>query len=360
MKKRLPKIQPENRNGYIRLRWSYLGKRYTLSNLGRYDDPLDMSIARNVIGVIKRDIQLGTFDPSLGRYTQNHNQNESAMVAFLEESTQWGLDDVWEYYKEVNQVHTPLTTQKNHWVAVDNAIKKLSPEQLDPYKADDVVIVLLTYYSGSTLQRLLSKESNRTQKAYSVDEVAAILEAFKSDRYCPNKNAYSHSYYYRFVEFLVLTGCRPGEAIALTWGDIENGKIRFNKSYSLGVLKSTKNGKTRYFPINDRLNDCLHAQFLIPFSENCYNLVFPSMITSSYITIRNFTDRIFNTVIDGLMKDGLVSQKLPTYNLRNTSASFYLRMGVDRATIAHLLETSGEMLDKHYFSPDKDVKLPEM
>ena len=388
MKKRLPKIKPENRNGYIRLRWCYLGKRYTLSGLGRYDDPLDMSITQSVIGQIKRDIQLGTFDPSLRRYTQNHRQNEEAIDAFIEESNRWGLDDVWGFYKEVNQVYTPLTTQKNHWVAVDNAIKKLSPEQLDPKQSDTVVGVLMGHYSVGTLHRVLptisaastlafrngkisknywrrlkaqlpkgKKESKRTQKAYSVDEVTAILEAFKRDRYCPNKNAYSHSYYYRFVEFLVLTGCRPGEAIALTWGDIEGEKIRFNKSYSLGVLKSTKNGKTRYFPINEQLKECLAMQHRNPRSYNSLNLVFPSF-KSGYINLYNFTTKVFNRIVNGLFNDGIIRQKLPTYNLRNTSASLYLRKGIDRATIAKLFETSGEMLDKHYFSPDEDVELP--
>ncbi|MDJ1172908.1 tyrosine-type recombinase/integrase [Roseofilum capinflatum] len=380
-----------------------------------------MSITQSVIGQIKRDIHLGKFDPSLQAYSQNHIDNENRMVTFLEESLQWGLDDVWEFYKDIKRNDAPLTTQKNHWAMVDNAIGRLSPSELISHSAKGLVTALLLYYGGATLERLLNniiaasnlayehgkiaesywgkvkkqlpsrkqqkRDSNRTQKAYSVDEVAAILEALKSDKYCPHKSAYSHSNYYRFVEFLVLTGCRPGEAIALTWGDIEGGKIRFNKSYSLGVLKGTKNGKTRYFPINDRLNDCLMDALmglnLVPMVNgyflpvaadidegvtNCKNALKPdllsclvfSSITGGYINLQNFTNRVFKRVIDGLYNDGLIKQKLPTYNLRNTSASFYLRMGVDRATIAHLFETSGEMLDRHYFSPDASVELPEM
>ncbi|MBP0011309.1 site-specific integrase [Roseofilum sp. Belize Diploria] len=176
-----------------------------------------------------------------------------------------------------------------------NRIPKIHPEnqssEVLPCHIDRVIPRLLDYYSVATLKRVVAslvaasnfaffhgridesywsrlkqqipkekKESKRTKQAYSGTEIEAILDAFECDKYKPLSSQYPHSHYHYFVEFLILTGCRPGEACALTWDDIQDGKIRFNKSYSLGILKSTKNGKRRYFPINERLRKCLDNQ----------------------------------------------------------------------------------------------------
>jgi len=61
--------------------------------------------------------------------------------------------------------------------------------------------------------------------------------------------------------------------------DITGNKIRFNKSYSLGELKGTKNGKTRYFPVNQRIKDCLDEQSKKPqwlWDDADVYVVFPS------------------------------------------------------------------------------------
>ncbi|MBP0014677.1 MAG: tyrosine-type recombinase/integrase [Roseofilum sp. SBFL] len=395
---RIPKIRPDNNNGSIRLRWQYQGRQYRLSGFGAWDDPTAQSIAIATGEQIKRDIRLGIFDPSLESYQSHHKRNQKAIdeyqraISTHEQGTQWTLLDVWNFYKSHNVESTPRTTQKNHWRATDNAIALLCTEETLPDNVHKVTPKLLAHYSPSTLQRVLASlvaasnlafnyghipksywkdikkqlpkkasrdESKRTNKAYTVEEVKAILEAFRTDRYCPTKSAYLHSHYYHFVEFLLLTGCRPGEACALTWDDIGEGRIKISKSYSLNELKPTKNGKTRYFPTNEQLKECLAMQHRNPRSYNSLNLVFPSF-KSGYINLHNFTTKIFSRVINGLFNDGIIRQKLPTYSLRNTSASFYLRRGVDRATIAKLFETSGEMLDNHYFSPDDDIQLPDI
>lgn len=410
---RIPRINTENNNGSIRLRWQYQSKQYRLSGFGAWDDPTAQSIATATREQIKRDIRLGIFDPSLESYQSHHKQNQKAIdehqeaIAQQEQvGTQWTLINVWDFYKDHHIESAPQTTQKNHWRCADSAIALLSTEETLPDNAHKVTPKLLAHYSPSTLQRVLASlvaasnlafnyghipksywkdikkqlpkkasrdESKRTNKAYTVEEVKAILEAFRTNQYNPEKSAYTHRHYYHFVEFLLLTGCRPGEACALTWDDIDDikdgKKIKFNKSYSLGELKSTKNGKTRYFPINERLEKCLDGQvdYIDESLEgimkeyrgkyNPHNLVFPST-GGGRINLHNFTTKIFNTVTNGLYQDNKISQRLPTYNLRNTSASFYLRNGVDRATIAKLFETSGEMLDNHYFSPDDDIQLP--
>ncbi len=59
----------------------------------------------------------------------------------------------------------------------------------------------------------------------------------------------------------LLTGCRSGELIALTWDDVnfESNKINVNKSYNTRrkQIKSTKAGYYRTVPINTELKDLL-------------------------------------------------------------------------------------------------------
>ncbi len=47
------------------------------------------------------------------------------------------------------------------------------------------------------------------------------------------------------VSVLSLSGLRPGEALALRWGDISDRTIRVDKAVAHGVVKSTKNEKDR-------------------------------------------------------------------------------------------------------------------
>ncbi len=47
------------------------------------------------------------------------------------------------------------------------------------------------------------------------------------------------------VGSLAYAGLRPGEALALTWGDLGKQTIRVDKAVSLGAVKSTKNRQSR-------------------------------------------------------------------------------------------------------------------
>ncbi len=74
-------------------------------------------------------------------------------------------------------------------------------------------------------------------------------------------------YYYNYYLFLFYTGCRPSEAIALTWDDIVNDYefIRFNRAITDSVnglqeLEGLKIQDSRLFPINNQLRNILKNQ----------------------------------------------------------------------------------------------------
>jgi integrase len=80
---------------------------------------------------------------------------------------------------------------------------------------------------------------------------------------------------------MFLTGCRPGEAIALTWEDVDwgNGQIFINKAAKRDLASSsyatkkivgqTKTGSTGYIPFQGRLKELVEE---LPHREG---LLFP-------------------------------------------------------------------------------------
>jgi integrase len=75
-----------------------------------------------------------------------------------------------------------------------------------------------------------------------------------------------HLQYYKYVSFLWLTGCRPSEAIALKWEnvDLRRKVIIFCEAQVVAggktVLKqSTKTEARRTFPINEGLESLLKS-----------------------------------------------------------------------------------------------------
>ena len=112
-------------------------------------------------------------------------------------------------------------------------------------------------------------EHNDHAQPFSRDEVAAIIEAFQSDRFVSKSSSFSHSHYVPFIKFQFVTGCRLGEAIALQWKhtDFINRRILIEQALgrnlasspnaSKKILKSTKTGAIGFVPMNDLLYDLL-------------------------------------------------------------------------------------------------------
>ena len=67
--------------------------------------------------------------------------------------------------------------------------------------------------------------SDPNPNAFSQEEMEQIIEAFRNDE----RPGMTYRPYAAFVEFLFRVGCRPSEAIGLTWGNISSdcGTIHF-------------------------------------------------------------------------------------------------------------------------------------
>jgi integrase len=268
---------------------------------------------------------------------------------------------LWQRYKSAKAQLVAPTTQKGDWPEVDRALNFVSPGCLKftTSSASLFLAELLERYAVSTVRKVLlyaraanhwaveeellaknfysrlfksipkSQKSSRSQKCFEKHEIEYILVAFASNEFVSKFSVHPHSHYRGYVKFLALTGFRPEEAIALTWGDIKNGRIIVSRAYSQGILKETKTYESRNFPINSQLDKLLQS---LPMSQN---LVFPSP-ENGYINQHNFGERYWKLIVKKLVATGKIAEYLPTYNLRHSWITRMLRSGLDIATVAKL------------------------
>ena len=346
--------------GKYKLRWSHRGKRYSLS-IGTVSK-LTLKAANAKAKLIESDILFDRFDTSLVKY------GKSQLIA------QNDILTVWDRYKKANTNRIALTSQQNGWKNVDNCLSKVPKNLLVLDRADELVNELLKYYSPGTLKRVLTdlnaavssvieqpyykltklpKTAKPPIECFNDSEVKVIIEAFASNRYQSAYSQFAHDYYTNYVSFLAYTGCRPEEAIALTWSDIGN-TICFDKAYSKGILKDTKNHKIRDFPINGKL-----AAILTHGDSN--RLVFPS-VSGGYINQKTWHRRYWNAVLDGLVEQGLVRKKLRSYCLRHSFITRCIRHGLDVASVAEISGNKTSTIHRYYLAArdTSELVLPEL
>ena len=389
---KIGKIAVENFRGKIRLRWTLQGKTYQIT-IGSVSKE-SLTIAKQKAGVIDLDIMLGQFDPSLVKYD---NSKVIPINQTVEIVNKPNLLACWEHYKKLSVDKVSQGTINNQWTLVDNQFRKITDLSLFEFSnASKLVLTMLDTLAPSTVDRIFTDvnaafnlcnelgfiderknpysalkkrglidsnqdSSKRTREAFKPSEIKTIWDAFADDRYSPDKNAYNHSYYLPFVQFCSLTGCRPGEAIALTWDDIkyktDRTWINFCKSYSKGILGPTKTGETRLFPVNDQLKEYLD-QF--PRIDNELGLMFPSVKNKSYIDQHNFSNRVFKPIVTRLVVDDLIEKYLPCYNLRHSFITRLIQSGVDIASVAKISGNSVEVILQSYYASNDDVIVPKL
>jgi integrase len=362
----------------LRLYVRHEGKAYYWGEGWRAGNPIHEQRLKELQAQIDYDILRGQFDPTWKKYGKKPRYSAS--------KPQIGnISALWEAYKRGN-TEAAQTTRENYWCMVDAALrkpetKKVAESGLDSADCRTFKVRLLADYSDTTAKRVLQclraawnwcykinlidkkdnpfselqaeikpPKSTRSCEAFTAQEQEAILIAFNCEKIS----------YLPFVEFLFLTGCRPEEACGLTWGQIKDGFIVFDRAYSKGYSKDTKTGESRIFPVVGALSVLLNSQWekqgYINAEPAPEKLVFPHPKYGYPIDLANFTQKHWNPIQGKLSSEGKLRQKLPTYHCRHTFISRQIRAGIDTATIAKWCGNSALTIARHYAAADPDAK----
>ena len=381
MKQRKGIVGVERVKGWLRLRLprGYSSfKRYY--NLGLTDNDSNYREALRIALEVEKQLKEGTFSG----FSQANTKGEYI----------YNLSQLWGHYCEFKKNLVAETTYRQEYIGRCKKVIKGLPSQ-DLRASQEIFNYIVSNYTQNSASRsicilkALSKwayENSYLPKDYfsgwgvikkvrikvsdplSSEELLILLEAFKSH--------HKHKYFYPFIYFLAHTGCRPSEAIALTWSDIQGGVIKIDKSYSsnLGVLKDTKNHTTRYFPINSLLNTFI-TNITPPFSINnnnkknniINNLVFPGR-NGGYMRYNYICSNVWKGkkgdksegIMTQLVNAGEIARYRTLYSLRHTFITTLVNKGVPPAQIAYWVGNSVDTIMKHYVGLQGKWEVPDI
>jgi integrase len=179
---------------------------------------------------------------------------------------------------------------------------------------------------------------------FTVKEVEQILEALRLEVFSRYRGR--HRQYYNYIKFLWLTGCRPSEAIALKWDnvDLKKKRIKFCEGYveSSGKIVKKKGTKTvpfRHFPINSTLYELLSS---LP-RDNEY--VFTG------IDGEPIRQHALNRIWQGLLPKLGIKYRVP-YQLRHGMISYHANQGFPITQLATIVGNSEKVIKDHYLKID--------
>ncbi|MEH2034011.1 MAG: site-specific integrase [Nostoc sp.] len=385
------KITPLNRDGYIVLRFTFEGRRFSFNPVtgGRYDDKSALDTAEKVAYRIQQDCDNGYFDPTLTKYKPNALQGRSKEAAINDareareiEAARLAINstNLLQLFEEFTQFKSKTLASNSmiDYNRIQNKLKKC-PHKL----AKDAVNImqwLVTDHDGTStssidkqwklinacckwgvstgrlqsntfrdLRNLIpSTKNTRSQdeiKPFTDNERKQVIQAFyASDHY---------KYYAPLVEFLFSTGCRPEEALALQWKHVKQGRITFcQKLTANGEIEAgTKTQKKRSITVNDRMQSVLATIKTEKCSSDSY--LFPAK-KGGFIDWHNFANRAWKSVLDTLPD---IEYRNP-YQMRHTAITLMVRSGVDSVVIARWVGNSPNMISQKYLGDVSDIMMP--
>ena len=349
----------------IRLRWRYLGKRYSLS-LAAYDK-VNLKAVKRVVLQIELDMANGQFDDKLLRYSGKViHVNEEPVIPlsivacferWVKDFKQLDCDKNSDYY------HLRNTLRKWGEINPDTMLHKLNTENYCPKTYNQRLSLLNSFSSWMLKQGFWSinpfdgvsrRKVKKTEKAdrvpFNEEEIRQILHAIKNDTFCHASSRYKHSFYYPFIYFIFKTGVRNAEAIGLRVGSLEFDKSIIVIKESLArtvkgthaaarIRKETKNGKVRMLPLSDDLKELLMS--LID-GKSKDELVFQS-VNGLPIDDRMFQRRVFFPVLRELNIPHRV-----LYACRHTFGSRCIESGINPVMTAFLMGNNPETALRNY------------
>ncbi len=371
-------LPQKNRQG-IRLQFSVGGERFSFSPLkgGKWESKRDRNLVAAIGTKIVNDILAGAFDPSLEKYRHKFC-TENAGEKFSQKSSKICWLEIWDRF--VKSLKLSAATAADHYACVRAAIVKagnpgiLNIEWLlgrTDWAASTFnrrVSMLNRCASWALAQKLISKnplaeiqgrsqtleeeeQAEGKKKPFNAVEVAQIIEYFYQ----------KHPTYAPFVEFLLFSGVRTGEAVGLRWQDVDLEKrtVAIEQSISRergGYKKIAKRPKTNQSRRKLKMSQRVYELFLKiqPQSVLGSSLVFHSP-QGFAIDHGNFRSRFWEPALKLLN----IPYRKP-YATRHTLLSEAIEAGLTVPQVAAIAgHKDGRMVMQHYGRTINQAQLPD-
>jgi integrase len=154
------------------------------------------------------------------------------------------------------------------------------------------------------------------------------------------------------VSVLSYAGLRPGEALALTWGDVGRRTIAVDKAVANGVVGRTKTGTARSVPLIGVLREELDGWRELAGGPPDDRLVFPGHdgMPWSRTAMNNWRARVWRPTVRALAEEtGLARLGTATpYDCRGSFVSLHLRAGASPLEVAAWAGHSPAVMFKHH------------
>jgi integrase len=377
-------VDPKTKKLSLRFRITGFSRQFYLST-GLKDTKRNREIVRSKRDAIANDIVLERFDPTLESY--RFKPSKKVLVAIAPQPKyEYDLQQIWELYAEFQSYQLEKTTILTGYRAVANYIRRLPTLHLeDAAPLRSWVLENLTHYTAWDLFNNLNrccewaiesglitdnpflklkikkpknKSTDDDYKAFTLEQRDLIIDAFDQHPL--------HAYYSLLVRFLFWTGCRPGEAFALCWGDVSEDcrRITINKSCNgHRIKKGTKNGKKRVFPCQSgsRLQNLLldiRSEYkqptdLVFLSKTGRPMTSGVMFTFWHESKSGSREKTYK--YPGVVKTLADADKLPylkPYATRHTFATWAISSGISPDKVALWIGDTVETVLKYYCHPE--------
>ena len=316
-------ITPSNNNGLIRLRWTHQGKRYSLS-FGDWHSSPDRADALALAARILADIRARTFDESLTRYKHTDPDDDgdqrttlTALEAFNLWSLQANHSDSTKHHTD-KHVRLILSGRKELAnISTTTFNRRLGTiQQALRWAAQQGFEVTNDVWSELSKQKQVTKPI----RPFSHSELKRLVEAVET----------VNPHYVPFIKFLIISGCRFGEAAGL-FPDMVNrdtNEITIARTYSNADAGSNYTLKQRTKTNTIRILKSPQLIQLIPIGSIASAPCFTQM-RGGLIHHGNFIASVWKPA---LIEADLEYRKLHT--LRHTALSLALEAGLTVPQVA--------------------------
>ena len=350
------KVSLESCKGWLRLRWRYEGKRYSLA-LGLPDSKSNRLKSQSLILQIDADLETGSFDPSLAKYKQQPKQQQQPLrhslicsqlfdqwlnskIGISKRTLDWHRDSLVKLIAVCGDLQAGDIGEaevRRFFLSLTNLTKTTQRRRIETLKACwqwGISQGLLEQNPWTKLPSI--KPENPNPEPFAKEEIGKILATLEKE----------YPELLPLTKFLLGTGCRIGEALALRWDDVSQDfrKALINKQLTRGEIKPPKSEKKREIYLSDNVVNLLKE--LKPITSFVFH---DGTITDEYISNR----------WKRALKLAGVRYRSP-YNCRHTFISHCLEAGMNPVRIAAITGHDVKVLLSHYAGLIDKPIIPEL